>query len=126
VRAVVLAADAENKRLKLGMKQLESTTADEYLTEHKAGDRVTGRVLRISGRQAAIQLGEGVDGVCAVPEGMAAPAAAGTMAAALSAAWKSGPAAAAAGPDPLKEGELRTFKITSLDPTSKRIELEVV
>jgi small subunit ribosomal protein S1 len=121
VRAVVLAADSDNKRLKLGMKQLEGTTADEFLAEHKAGDRVTGRVLKIAGRQATIQLGEGVEGVCALTE--SAPVVAGTMAAALAAAWKGGASTAASGPEPLREGQLRTFTIVSLDP--QRIELSV-
>lgn len=123
VRAVVLAADSENKRLKLGMKQLEATTADEFLTEHKAGDRVSGRVVKIAGRQATIQLGEGVEGTCAVAESAAAVS--GTMAAALAAAWKSGPAAAPTGPEPLQEGQLRTFTILTMDVKSRRIELAV-
>jgi small subunit ribosomal protein S1 len=102
---------------------MEATTADEFLTEHKAGDRVTGRVLKIAGRQATIQLGEGVEGTCAVAESAAAVA--GTMAAALAAAWKTGPAAAPSGPEPLKEGQLRTFTILTMDAKSRRIELAV-
>src|SRR6185295_7498434 len=35
VRAVVLSADPETKRLKLGMKQLEATPADQFLEEAK-------------------------------------------------------------------------------------------
>src|SRR5581483_7693312 len=41
VRAVVLEVDRERRRLKLGIKQLEPTTADEYMAEHKVGESVT-------------------------------------------------------------------------------------
>ncbi len=40
VRAVVLSADPETKRLKLGMKQLEATSADKFAQEAAVGDRI--------------------------------------------------------------------------------------
>jgi small subunit ribosomal protein S1 len=49
VRAVVLSADPEAKRLKLGMKQLEATPVDHFMEEIVVGDRVTGRVLQVRG-----------------------------------------------------------------------------
>jgi transcriptional accessory protein Tex/SPT6 len=42
VRAVVLEVDRERRRIKLGIKQLEPTTADEYIAEHQVGQSVTG------------------------------------------------------------------------------------
>ncbi len=147
VKAVVLEADREKRRLKLGMKQLEATSLEEYLREHKPGDRVVGRVVRVEGSQATIQLGEGVEGVCPLagleppvgtdlaarlgPEPAEKPArepARGTLAEALAAAWKGPlPATPEPGPasEPLREGQLRSFLITRLDPAARRIELAV-
>ncbi len=110
VKAVVLSADPEARRLKLGMKQLEATSLDGFLAEHKAGDKVTGRVSRIKGSTATIQLGEGVEGTC---ESAVASVGSGTMASALASAWK-GAATLAPAREPLKEGQLHTFVIRSL------------
>jgi hypothetical protein len=46
------------------------------------------------------------------------------MSAKLAQKWKSGPSAPTA-TDTLKTGQVRSFKITSLDPAQKRIDLEV-
>src|SRR5262245_10606161 len=83
VRAVILSADPETKRLKLGMKQLEATPADQFLQEAAVGDRVSGRVLEIRGNQVIVQLGEGVEGVCQIEKRAptdAAPLSAGSLA----------------------------------------------
>src|SRR5579864_7855992 len=45
IRAVVLELDRERRRIKLGLKQLEPTSADEYIGEHRAGETVTGRIV---------------------------------------------------------------------------------
>lgn len=49
------------------MKQLVPTGLDEYLAEHKEGDMVTGRIIEISGGSMRVQLGEGVQASCQVP-----------------------------------------------------------
>src|SRR5215468_201668 len=92
VRAVVLSADAETKRLKLGMKQLEATPADKFAEDAAVGDRVTGRVLQVSGKKVTVQLGEGVEGVCVLEDAPGGPSAAagGSLAEKLAAAWKEG------------------------------------
>src|SRR5438876_7354992 len=66
VRAVVLDVDREKRRIRLGLKQLQPTSIDEYIAEHKEGDLVTGRVADISGGRAKVELGEGVRATCAV------------------------------------------------------------
>src|SRR6267142_5485488 len=66
VRAVVLDVDREKRRIRLGVKQLQPTSIDEYIAEHKEGDLVTGRVADISGGRAKVELGEGVRASCAV------------------------------------------------------------
>src|SRR5215831_14591433 len=69
VRAVVLSVEPETRRLKLGMKQLEATPADEIVKGMAVGDRVTGRVLHVAGNRVTVRLGEGVEGVCIVETG---------------------------------------------------------
>ena len=68
VRAVVLELDQERRRIKLGIKQLEPTTADEYIGEHQAGETVTGRIVETGRGQAKVELGEGVFAECRLPE----------------------------------------------------------
>src|SRR5580704_14993665 len=68
VRAVVLELDQERRRIKLGIKQLEPTTADEYIGEHQAGETVTGRIVETARGQAKVELGEGVFAECRLPE----------------------------------------------------------
>ena len=62
VKAQVLEADKERRRLRLGIKQLIPTSIDEYIAEHKAGDAVSGRIVEVSGPKAKVELGEGVFG----------------------------------------------------------------
>jgi len=42
--------------MRLVLKQLQPTTADEYITEHKLGDQVTGRVVEIQGSNARVEV----------------------------------------------------------------------
>jgi hypothetical protein len=85
VRAAVLSADPETKRLKLGMKQLEATPTDQFAQEASVGDRVTGRVIQVLGSRVTVQLGEGVEGVCTVENagGGSTPVVGGSLAAQL-------------------------------------------
>ncbi len=62
VKAQVLEADKERRRLRLGIKQLVPTSIDEYIAEHKPGDGVSGRVVDVSATRAKVELGEGRDG----------------------------------------------------------------
>ena len=125
VRAVVLSADLQTKRLKLSLKQLEVTSADQFMRESSVGDRVSGRVLQVRGNEVTVQLGEGVEGVCFVEESASAPAPVGSLAAQLSAAWKVGvKSSSAARPEPYLEGQVRSFTIKAMDAAGKRIELE--
>ena len=127
VRAIVLSAEPEARRLKLGMKQLEATATDQFAQNAAVGDRVTGRIIRVRKNEVTVQLGEGVEGVCIVEE--AAPisgsASAGSLAEQLTAAWKGGGKSSApgSGPEPYREGQIRSFTIKSIDPSGKKIEL---
>jgi len=69
VRAQILEVEPERRRIRLGMKQLQPTSIDEYIAEHKEGDVVTGRIAGVSGGRAKVELGEGVNASCAVGGG---------------------------------------------------------
>src|SRR5215469_14283785 len=69
VKAQVLAIDTEKRQMKLSMKQLVPTSIDEYIAEHKVGDRVSGRVVEES--PALIELGEGIRAACRPSSGSA-------------------------------------------------------
>jgi small subunit ribosomal protein S1 len=131
VRAQVLEVDRQRRRIRLGLKQLEPTSVDHYIAEHREGDTVTGRVVDITATRARVELGDGVFGTCLLkkPEekeqrGGSASADVSTLGAMLSAKWKSGPVQAG-GPDGIKPGQIRNFRITLMDASAKRIEVEV-
>jgi len=148
VKAQVLDVDTAKRRIRLGMKQLQPTSVDEYIAEHQVGEVVSGRLVDVSVGRARVELGEGVNAVCRTRESAPPPAAAAavaakvapsepkpdisTVTAMLKAKWKTGGAAgneagaqAPVGPEPLKPGQVRTFRITLLDPAQKKIELEL-
>jgi small subunit ribosomal protein S1 len=64
VKAVVLELDRERHRIRLGIKQLEPTTIDHYISDHRLGETVSGRVVEVRGSEAKIELGEGVIATC--------------------------------------------------------------
>lgn len=136
VRAEVLEFDKAKRRIRLGMKQLEPTSADNYIAEHKPGDVVTGRVVDVRNTRARVELGEGVHGDCQLAakkeeggasEAKSAAADLSSMTAMLAARWKQGGGGAAqpSRGESLRPGQIRSFRITHLDPAAKRIELEV-
>ena len=134
VQAQVLAVDTEKRQIKLSMKQLIPTSIDEYIEEHKAGDIVSGRVMQVDAGSAVVELGEGIRAQCRVKAaGPAAPEAAkpgakadlSSLTSLLSARWKGNAPAAAAKPELLAEGQIRTFKILKVDADAKKIEVEL-
>ena len=135
VKAQVLELDTERRRLKLGMKQLVPTSIDEYVTEHNEGDAVTGRVMEISGSNARVELGEGIQATCKIAVVKASaedgkPSGAGkvdmsSLGSMLQTKWKSGPAAASAKTQEIVAGQVRGFRIVKLDRAGKKIEVEV-
>jgi small subunit ribosomal protein S1 len=126
VRAMVLSADPETKRLKLGLKQLEPTAADQFAEHAGVGDRVTGRVLEVRGNKVVVELGEGVEGTCVIEDsasGEAGPVSSGSLAEQLAAAWKGGIKPSGAGPEPYRVGQIRAFTIKAMDTAGRKIEL---
>ncbi|MGH9659435.1 MAG: 30S ribosomal protein S1 [Bryobacteraceae bacterium] len=138
VRAVVVSIDREKRRIRLGVKQLQPTSVDEYIAEHKEGDVVTGRIARVSDRAVTVELGDGIQASCSLPGETAksgestfwdAPAAAAdvsTLSSMLAAKWKTG-AVRSAPPrrEPAHSGQIRSFRIVRMDVAAKKIELEL-
>jgi small subunit ribosomal protein S1 len=133
VKAQVLEVDKGKRRLRLGVKQLQPTSVDEYIAEHKEGEVVTGRVADVTKGRIQVELGEGVRAVCALPgEEKEESASAGradvsTLSSMLANKWKKGQAdtSAPAKKEAARAGQVRTFRITKLDAEKKRIEIEM-
>lgn len=64
VKAVVLAIDSEKRRLSLGVKQLQPDVWDSFFDQHRVGDIVHGKVLRVATFGAFVEIAEGVEGLC--------------------------------------------------------------
>jgi small subunit ribosomal protein S1 len=133
VKAQVLAVDREKRQLKLGMKQLVPTGLDEYLAEHKTGDVVTGRLIEVTGAHGRAELGEGIHAPCRLSNQATAKedhkaetkADLSSLTSMLQARWKGGAAASAPKPEPVRSGQIRSFRITKLDAAAKKIEVEL-
>lgn len=135
VKAAVLELDKERRRIRLGMKQLEPTSTDNYIGGHNVGDSVTGRVVEVRADRAKIDLGEGVFATCKLAEEKAAEGqAAGEqravsiedLTARLAARWKQGTGEKSEQKsNQIKPGQVRNFRITALDAGQKKIQLEV-
>ena len=68
VTAVVLSIDAENQRLSLGLKQLETDVWENFFNTHRAGDVVEAKVTRSTSFGVFAELAEGVEGLVHVSE----------------------------------------------------------
>jgi len=68
VEAMVLNIDAENQRLSLGLKQLQTDVWDEFFQQHHLGDVVEGKVVRLTNFGAFVELAEGIEGLIHVSE----------------------------------------------------------
>ncbi len=68
VRAVVLGVEAEHRRLSLGIKQLQPDVWETFFEQHRVGDVVHGKVLRVAQFGAFVELADGIEGLCHVSE----------------------------------------------------------
>jgi small subunit ribosomal protein S1 len=134
VKAQVLEIDAGKRRIRLGMKQLVPTSLDEYIAEHKEGDMVTGRMTDVSDGRAKVELGEGVHATCRLTSGAPQPEARreeakvnlSSLTSMLEAKWKGGgESGGGSKPEPVRTGQVRSFRIAKLDVAAKKIELEL-
>ena len=104
VQAAILNIDAPNRRLSLGMKQLQPDAWETFFATHQVGDEVTGRVCRAASFGLFVELAPGVEGLCHRSE---VPPERGTEEA------------------PLPIGEECQFKIIKMSEPEKKIGLSV-
>jgi len=64
VKAVVLAIEPDKRRLSLGVKQLQPDVWDTFFAQHRVGDIVHGKVLRVANFGAFVEVADGVEGLC--------------------------------------------------------------
>lgn len=67
VQARVLKVDSQNRRLSLGIKQVNDIWAN-WFGGHKIGELVKGKVTRTTDFGAFVELAEGIEGLCHVSE----------------------------------------------------------
>jgi small subunit ribosomal protein S1 len=106
IQAVILSIDAPNRRLSLGIKQLQPDAWETFFQSHQVGDIVRGRVSRAASFGCFIELAPGVEGLCHTSEI---------------------PPAADRGRDepPLPIGEEFDFKIIKMNQAEKKIGLSI-
>ena len=116
VTAKVLRIDEENRRVSLGIKQVNDIWG-EWSKTHKVGDVVKGKVSRIATFGAFVEMGDKIEGLCHNPEiearnrrddsgGAFHPA--------------TGPLKSAG---PLEPGKEYDFKIIKISPETRRVAL---
>lgn len=103
IRAVVLHVDQENRRVSLGVKQLEPDVWETFFSLHLVGDDVKGQITRFAKFGAFVELAPGVEGLCHNSE----------MSANNSKQRK----------PPLRAGQEYEFRIIKLDEFDKKISL---
>jgi small subunit ribosomal protein S1 len=64
VQAVILNIDAPNRRLSLGIKQLQPDAWETFFRTHQIGDIVRGKVCRSAAFGVFVELAPGVEGLC--------------------------------------------------------------
>ena len=73
VQAVILNIDAPNRRLSLGVKQLQPDAWESFFRSHQPGDIVRGRVCRAANFGVFVELAPGVEALCHRSEIPASP-----------------------------------------------------
>lgn len=132
VKALVIGVDPEKRQMKLSLKQLVPTGLDEYIAEHKEGDVVTGRLMEEAGGKGRVELGDGIHATCRTTASAtdrnetpkAAKADLSSLSSMLQARWKTGSSAASKA-EPARAGQVRSFRIVKIEPSAKKIEVEM-
>lgn len=133
VRVKVLECDPGRRRLKVGMKQLEPTETEVFLSEVEVGQSVTGRVVTSDAGHAVIEVAPGVRGICVLQSGGTpekGPALGQTsdlssLKTMLESAWKGGreDSPEDQSGETLRAGSVHSFRITRVDASKGIIEL---
>jgi small subunit ribosomal protein S1 len=103
VRAIVLAIEPDQRRLSLGVKQLQPDVWDTFFDQHRVGDVVHGKVLRLANFGAFVEIADGIEGLCHNSEAVDSH---GT-------------------PVKLESGQEHDFKIIKMNPAEKKVGLSI-
>lgn len=103
IDAVITSIDSENRRLSLSIKDLEPNSWDLFVTNHKPGDIVHGKIARFANFGAFVELGDNLEGLCHISE--------------LSEERANKPE------DVVQIGQEMDFRILRIEPESKKIGL---
>ncbi|MGA3188405.1 MAG: 30S ribosomal protein S1 [Bryobacteraceae bacterium] len=106
MQAVILSIDAPNRRLSLGVKQLQPDAWESFFRSHEVGDLVRGRVCRTAAFGPFVELAPGVEALCHKSEIPAMPD-------------------KGAGENALPIGAEYDFKIIKMNETEKKIGLSL-
>jgi small subunit ribosomal protein S1 len=68
MKAIVLGVEPQNRRLSLGIKQLQPDVWETFFAAHRVGDVVHGKVLRTAQFGAFVEIAEGIEGLCHISE----------------------------------------------------------
>ena len=142
VRVKILEINLEDRKLRVGMKQLEPTEVESAMSQMAVGEILTGRIAKIEAGKATVEIGDGVTGVCSIkPKSTPKKSVAlgqtsdlGSLKSMLESAWKGSddggqdPEAseASAEQEPLTSGSIHTFRVERLDQANGVIELTKV
>jgi small subunit ribosomal protein S1 len=64
VKAVILAIEPDKRRLSLGVKQMQPDIWDSFFAQHRVGDILHGKILRVANFGAFVEIAEGIEGLC--------------------------------------------------------------
>ncbi len=64
IQSVILRIDTDNRRLSLGLKQLQPDAWEQFFQTHAVGDRLRGKVTRRATFGLFVEVAEGVEGLC--------------------------------------------------------------
>src|ERR1700723_65602 len=64
VKAVVLATEPDKRRPSVGVKQMQPDVWDSFFAQHRIGDIVHGKILRVANFGAFVEIAEGIEGLC--------------------------------------------------------------
>jgi len=103
VKAIVLGIEPENRRLSLGVKQLQPDVWETFFATHKIGDVIHGKVLRLASFGAFVELADGVEGLCHNSEAVDEHG----------------------GPLKLEAGTEHEFKVIKMNPAEKKVGLSI-
>src|SRR5271169_3964998 len=107
MQAVILNIDAPNRRLSLGVKQLQPDSWESFFRSHEIGDLVRGRVCRAAQFGVFVELAPGVEALCHKSEIPLMPERAGAT------------------DSPLPIGDEYDFKIVKISEGEKKIGLSL-